>query len=44
MKKFLPIVMLLGFSSPAFADITHRMRSSGYLHTGAAYITAERIG
>ena len=36
--------MLLGFSSPAFADITHRMTSSVNLHTGAAYNTAERIG
>ena len=44
MKKFLPIVMLVGFSNPAFADITHRMTSSVNLHTGAAYNTAERIG
>ena len=36
--------MLMGFSSPAFADITHRMTSSVNLHTGAAYNTAERIG
>ena len=36
--------MLVGFSSPAFADITHRMTSSVNLHTGAAYNTAERIG
>ena len=44
MKKFLPIVMLMGFSSPVLADITHRMTSSVNLHTGAAYNTAERIG
>ena len=44
MKKLLPFVMLMGFSSPAFADITHRMTSSVNLHTGAAYNTAERIG
>ena len=44
MKKLLPLVMLMGFSSPAFADITHRMTSSVNLHTGAAYNTAERIG
>ena len=36
--------MLMGFTSPAFADITHRMTSSVNLHTGAAYNTAERIG
>jgi len=28
MKKLLPLVMLMGFTSPAFADITHRMTSS----------------
>jgi len=44
MKKLLPLVMLMGFTSPAFADITHRMTSSVNLHTGAAYNTAERIG
>ena len=36
--------MLMGFTSPAMADITHRMTSSVNLHTGAAYNTAERIG
>ena len=44
MKRIIPIIMLMGFSSPAFADITHRMTSSVNLHTGAAYNTAERIG
>ena len=44
MRKLLPILLLAGFSSPAFADITHRMTSSVNLHTGAAYNTAERIG
>ena len=44
MKKLLPLVMLMGFTSPAMADITHRMTSSVNLHTGAAYNTAERIG
>ena len=34
----------MGFTSPAMADITHRMTSSVNLHTGAAYNTAERIG
>ena len=44
MKRNIPIFMLMGWSSPAFADITHRMTSSVNLHTGAAYNTAERIG
>ena len=44
MKRIIPIIMLMGFSSPAFADITHRLTSSINLHTGAAYNTAERIG
>ena len=39
MKKLLPLVMLMGFSSPAFADITHRMTSSVNLHTGAASVS-----
>ena len=44
MKKFLPIVMLAGFSSPAFADITHRMSSSLQLQTNAAATQVSRIG
>jgi hypothetical protein len=33
MKKFIPLIMVAGFSSPAFADITHRMSSSLQLTT-----------
>ena len=44
MKKFLPLVMLAGFSSPAFADITHRMSSSVQLQTNAAATQVSRIG
>ena len=44
MKKLLPLVMLAGFSSPAFADITHRMSSSLQLTTNAAATQVERIG
>ena len=44
MKKFIPLVMVAGFSSPAFADITHRMQSSVSLSTAAAATQVERIG
>ena len=44
MKKLLPLVMLAGFSSPAFADITHRMSSSLQLQTNAAATQVSRIG
>ena len=44
MKKFLPLVMLAGFSSPAFADVTHRMQSSIQLQTNAAATQVSRIG
>ena len=36
MKKFLPLILLTGFSSPVLADITHRMTSSTQLITNAA--------
>ena len=36
--------MLAGFSSPAFADITHRMSSSLQLQTNAAATQVSRIG
>ena len=36
--------MVAGFSSPAFADITHRMSSSLQLTTNAAATQVERIG
>ena len=44
MKKFLPIILLTGFSSPVFADITHKMQSSLSLTTNAAATQVSRIG
>ena len=44
MKKFLPLILLAGVSSPAFADVTHRMQSSIQLQTNAAATQVERIG
>ena len=44
MKKLLPILMLAGFSSPAFADITHSITSSIQLNVNAAGTQVERIG
>jgi len=36
MKKLLPILLFAGFSSPAFADITHKLSSSIQLQVNAA--------
>ena len=44
MKKFLPLILLAGVSSPALADITHRMSSSVQLQTNAAATQVSRIG
>ena len=44
MKKFLIIVMVAGFGTPAFADITHTMTSSIQLQTNAAATQVSRIG
>ena len=44
MKKLLIILAVGGMSSPAFADITHRMSSSLSLTTNAAAPQVERIG
>ena len=44
MKKFIPLIMVAGFSSPAFADITHKMTSSFQLQTNAAATQVSRIG
>ena len=44
MKKFLPLILLAGVSSPAFADVTHRMQSSIQLQTNAAATQVSRIG
>ena len=44
MKKFIPLVMVAGFGTPAFADITHKMTSSFQLQTNAAATQVSRIG
>ena len=44
MKKFIPLIMVAGFGTPAFADITHKMTSSFQLTTNAAATQVERIG
>ena len=44
MKKLLPILLLAGFSSPAMADITHKLSSSIQLQVNAAATQVERIG
>ena len=44
MKKFIPLLLLAGFSSPAMADITHKLSSSIQLQVNAASTQVERIG
>ena len=44
MKKLLPILLLAGVSSPAMADITHKLSSSVQLSVAAAATQVERIG
>ena len=44
MKKLLPILLFAGFSSPAMADITHKLSSSVQLTVNAAATQVERIG
>ena len=44
MKKLLPILLFAGFSSPAFADITHKLSSSVQLSVNAAATQVDRIG
>ena len=44
MKKFLPLLLFAGFSSPAFADITHKLSSSVQLTVNAAATQVERVG
>ena len=44
MKKFIPLLLLAGFSSPAMADITHKLSSSVQLQVNAAATQVERIG
>ena len=44
MKKLLPILLFAGFSSPAFADITHKLSSSVQLTVNASATQVERVG
>ena len=44
MKKLLPILLLAGFSSPAMADLTHKLSSSVQLSVNAAATQVDRIG
>ena len=44
MKRFLPLILLTGFSSPAFADLTHKLSSSIQLSVSAGATQVERIG
>ena len=44
MKKLLPILLFAGFSSPAFAVITHKLSSSVQLTVNAAATQVERVG
>ena len=44
MKKLLPLLLLAGFSSPAFADITHTISASTQLRVDAAATDATRLG
>ena len=44
MKKFIPLLLLAGFGSPAMADITHKLSSSIQLQVNAASTQVERIG
>ena len=44
MKRFLPILLITGFSSPVMADITHKLSSSIQLNVDAAATQVERIG
>ena len=44
MKRFLPLILLTGFSSPAFADLTHKLSSSVQLSVSAGATQGERIG
>ena len=44
MKKFIPLLLVAGFGSPAMADITHKLSSSVQLQVNAAATQVERIG
>ena len=44
MKKLLPLLLLAGFSSPAMADLTHKLSSSVQLSVNAAATQVDRVG
>ena len=44
MKKFIPLLLIAGFGTPAMADITHKLSSSVQLQVNAAATQVERIG
>ena len=44
MKRFLPILLLTGFTSPAMADLTHKLSSSIQLSVSSGATQVERIG
>ena len=44
MKKFIPLLLFAGFSSPAMATITNKLSSSVQLSVAAAATQVERIG
>ena len=44
MKKFIPLLLIAGFGSPAMATITNKLSSSVQLSVAAAATQVERIG
>ena len=44
MKKFIPLLLVAGFSSPAMATITNKLSSSVQLSVAAAATQVERVG
>ena len=44
MKKFIPLLLVAGFGSPAMATITNKLSSSVQLSVAAAATQVERIG
>ena len=44
MKKLLPLLLLAGFSSPAMADLAHKLSSSVQLSVNAAATQVDRVG
>ena len=44
MKKFIPLLFLVGFGLPAKADLTHKLSSSVQLSVNAAATQVDRVG